>query len=401
MPLWIIEPRDPLIVRDGKPFGPNPGARATSLSFPFPSTVAGGIRRWAGAGTDGVFIRSKDNIERVKQIAIKGPLLVEIATESEQKPLRWMFPAPADALLLETDPPEHEMALLKPLVPLDTQEIGLTNLPNQPDGLHLVGQIKADPRKPFKDAPHFWYWEQCEQWLIAPQEDPISVKDWGHHGPQSEQRMHVSIQSETQTAIEGALFQTRGLEFTHKTEEKTRLALAVVTDDELKPFNGGKGGFAPLGGERRLMHWWQSSGQFPTCPEAIRASIVKHKACRVVLLTPACFAQGWYPTSLLQQHNGVQPTLKAIAVQRAQVISGWDLAANNGKGEPKPTRRLAPAGTVLFLTLDGSDDAITQWIDGHWMACVSDDAQDRRDGFGLAVLGTWTGELQLMGGTNA
>jgi len=401
MPLWIIEPRDPLIVRDGKPFGPNPGARATSVSFPFPSTIAGGIRRWAGAGADGVFIRSNDNIQRVKQIAIKGPLLVEISDENAT--LRWMFPAPADALLLEIDPPKHDMALLKSLVPLDTQKIGLTNLPNQPDGLHLVGQIKADPRKPFKGAPHFWYREQFEQWLTAPQEDTILVKDWGHQGPQSEQRMHVSIDGEKQTAIEGALFQTRGLEFTSKTEAKTRLALAVGTDDELKPFNGGKGGFAPLGGERRLMHWWPSPEPLPTCPEAIRASIVKHKACRVVLLTPACFAQGWYPTSLLQQHNGVQPTLKAIAVQRAQVISGWDMAANKGKGAPKPTRRLAPAGTVLFLKLDavGSEDAINQWIDDHWMVCVSDAPQDRLDGFGLAVLGTWTGKLQVMGEPNA
>jgi CRISPR-associated protein Cmr3 len=149
------------------------------------------------------------------------------------------------------------------------------------------------------------------------------------------------------------------------------------------------------------MHWWPGPEQFPVCPEAIRASIVKHNACRVVLLTPACFAQGWYPTSLLQQHNGVQPTLKAIAVQRAQVISGWDLAANHGKGAPKPTRRLAPAGTVLFLKLDGRNEAINQWIDDHWMACVSDAAQDRRDGFGLAVLGTWTGNLQVMGETNA
>jgi hypothetical protein len=28
---WIIEPRDPLIVRDGRPFGPNPSAQAISL----------------------------------------------------------------------------------------------------------------------------------------------------------------------------------------------------------------------------------------------------------------------------------------------------------------------------------------------------------------------------------
>ncbi len=31
MEIWLIEPHDPLIVRDGKPFGPNSGARASTL----------------------------------------------------------------------------------------------------------------------------------------------------------------------------------------------------------------------------------------------------------------------------------------------------------------------------------------------------------------------------------
>jgi len=37
----LIEPRDPLIVRDGRPFTNSPGARAKSLPFPLPQTLAG------------------------------------------------------------------------------------------------------------------------------------------------------------------------------------------------------------------------------------------------------------------------------------------------------------------------------------------------------------------------
>jgi CRISPR-associated protein Cmr3 len=48
MTVWIMEPHDPLLVRDGRPFGSNPGARARSLLFPFPSTIAGGMRTRAG-----------------------------------------------------------------------------------------------------------------------------------------------------------------------------------------------------------------------------------------------------------------------------------------------------------------------------------------------------------------
>jgi len=73
-------------------------------------------------------------------------------------------------------------------------------------------------------------------------------------------------------------------------------------------------------------------------------------------------------------------------------VSGWDFENNR----PKPTRRLAPAGTVLFFKLDGDDTAVGRWIDATWMHCVSDEEQDRRDGFGLAVLGVWDGKLQPM-----
>lgn len=70
MELWIIEPRDPLIARDGRPFGPYPGARARPLNFPFPSTIAGGLRTRAGQDQSGRF--EAKNIPAVKQIGIRG-----------------------------------------------------------------------------------------------------------------------------------------------------------------------------------------------------------------------------------------------------------------------------------------------------------------------------------------
>jgi len=95
---WIIEPHDPLIVRDGRPFGPDPSARAISLSFPFPSTTTGGARSRAGLNSDGTFDLSQ--IGRVKQIKVRGPLLVQLSQSGENIE-EWMVPAPADALLLE------------------------------------------------------------------------------------------------------------------------------------------------------------------------------------------------------------------------------------------------------------------------------------------------------------
>jgi CRISPR-associated protein Cmr3 len=124
----------------------------------------------------------------------------------------------------------------------------------------------------------------------------------------------------------------------------------------------------------------------------LRADIVKLRHCRIVLITPAHFLNGSQPSWLGSQRESVTPSLQAIAISRPQVVSGWDFENNT----PKRTRRLAPAGTTLFFKLDGDDATIEKWIDAMWMQCVSDEEQDRRDGFGLAVLGVWNGGLQPM-----
>jgi CRISPR-associated protein Cmr3 len=75
-------------------------------------------------------------------------------------------------------------------------------------------------------------------------------------------------------------------------------------------------------------------------------------------------------------------------VPRPEVVSGWDLV----KGKPKKSRRLAPAGSIYFVELNGTPEDRRRWCDETWLACVSDAEQDRRDGFGLAALGTWEDE---------
>lgn len=372
MTTWIIEPRDPLIVRDGRPFGPTPGARATSLAFPFPSTTTGGARSRAGLDAQGRFDRGR--IADVKRMAVHGPLLIELNERDEIG--RWLAPAPADALLLDLDRPESGKAMRRRLEPLARSPGVETDLP---PNLALVGPRQPDSRKPLSRPPRFWWWERFEQWLTKPEDGEEELPGLGEAGPGHEQRVHVTVRPDTLTAAEGALFQTRGLEFT--TSDRRRLALAVVADGMLQ------GGLAPLGGERRLVVWRPSQVAPPACPPAVREAIVTARACRIILLTPACFAQGFRPTQLLLADGNVTPTLRAVACGRPAVVSGWDLETN----QPKPTRRLAPTGSVYFLSFEGEPAAIGEWVDRHWMRCVSDAEQDRRDGFGLVALGTWSG----------
>jgi CRISPR-associated protein Cmr3 len=388
---WLIEARDPLIVRDGRPFDNTPGARAASLAFPYPATTTGGVRTRAGIGSRGGW-RDNDNTlsQSVRRIGVRGPLLAEV---QGGEALRFLIPAPADALALNTDPVNTTSADRLQLVPLTIPGDAATNLPEH---LSLVGSKIHNPNKAHSKAPRFWYWEEFENWLVNPSNDdkPITLTELGHNGPTGEQRTHVRIDHQSKSNDDGGLFQTRGLEFVRvegdghsQIRHRLALVLSVTTPDEFD--DKVTAGLAPLGGERRVVGWRRSASRLPECPPAVRAAIKKHRACRLVLLTPAYFEGGFEPTWLSRANNGISADLKAIAVGRAQAISGWDFLLK----KPKVTRRLTPAGTVLFLKLGGEGDEVKvdEWITRMWMQCVSDDPQDRLDGFGLAALGVWDG----------
>ena len=395
---WIIEPRDPLIVRDGRPFGPNPSAQAISLSFPFPSTTTGGARSRAGLKSDGTFDVSQ--IARVKKIKVRGPLLVRLSQSGENIE-DWLLPAPADALLHEGNTPGH--VVRKPLVPLTLYSGAKFNSTSNNPDLMLVGPVQPNLHKPSVMAPPYWRWDVFKQWLINPVEDKQALTFLGHSGPIHEHRLHVSINPDTLTAQTGALFETSGLEFVapgteleKRLSEAHRLALAVVVDRKESLYAG----LTNLGGERRMVSWRRGDRNLPDFPSQVLKAIKDKKACRVVLLTPACFEKGYWPGWLCKPREGVQPELRAIAIQRPQVVSGWQLEPPPG---PKPTRRLAPAGTVFFLKLKGEDDnkaiddiAIEKWVKDIWMQCISDKVEDQNDGFGLAVVGSWSGQPQEM-----
>lgn len=406
MSVWIIEPRDPLIVRDGRPFGPDPGARAASLPFPLPATTTGALRHKVGLDPNGQFDRSATTIERVQQVSVAGPLLVGLNDDCAIGTC--YLPAPADALPLkpiqDAGNAESEMVIHR-LQPLELPTGAATNAPHatgSPEMLNLVGPRRPAREKVNGNAPHYWRWEAVQAWLGTPPDThQCAIAETGIAGLKSDSRMHVKIAPATQTADEGFLFQTRGLVFTQHTHQPDdgsqnpprrfpdlRLALALVSDGATPYFAGG---FGPLGGERRLMRWERREQALPIAMGDLPERIAAARACRVYFVTPALFAAGFVPAphGPLLSSNGVHPTLFAAAVSRYQTISGWDMAANDGRGSPKPTRRLAPAGSVYFIRFGAEDSAaaIAAWVRDRWMTCVSDDAQDRRDGFGLALFG--------------
>jgi CRISPR-associated protein Cmr3 len=326
----------------------------------------------------------------MRALPVCGPFLVELT--AEDAPPQLLLPAPGDALPF-AGAADHTLRRrwLRPVL-IDTA--AQSDLDPR---LFTIGMAAPVAEKPLAKPPAFWRQKSYLDWLTAPQDDAgdVAVDAIGIPGLVAESRVHVRIDPATGTADEGFLFQTSGLEFQRRPQTKpawrlggtTTLALLVVTDAEI---DAGPGS---LGGERRTVFWQRAADRLPACPPTLQAAIVDAQACRLILTTPGIFADGLLPRLDWLAIPGLKVTVKGAVASRYDVISGWDYAA----GMAKATRRLAPAGAVYYLSLAGSSDAaIDQFVARVWFHPVSDDAQDRRDGFGVAALGVWDGKQVQM-----
>ncbi len=354
-----IEPRDPLVIGDGRSIGPN--TMTGSLEMPFPSQVAGLIRTRLGTLPDGRFASGR--IEELLSQGLVGPVLKRLGPNGA-----FFVPAPADALHLaeETGP-----VIRRRLVPAELRSDEATDLP---EGMLPVALTGDDLRKPHV-GPRYWRWDHAEKWLTAPVDNQQQPHDLGLGSLEREERTHVALKS-TRTAVQGALFRTDGIRYQRPEGGALEsYALHVAWDGQ-----GGKlPGVVSLGGERRLSVLSASSQSYPSVPKGLMDVLAEHRKARIWLFTPALFDGGYRPLSF---GDGV--TLRACAVGRAATVSGWDHARNG----PKPSRRCAPAGSIYWVEL-GKDVNVKDWVSKHWFNNISSALQDRRDGFGLAVVGVW------------
>lgn len=368
MNTWILEPRDTIVVRDGRPLADG-ASEMRSLDFPWPSTVAGLVRTRIGLSENGKFEMTPDE---ARQVEIRGPLLARVAPG----PGELLVPAARDNVVYP-----HESGLRRyRLGPRPLPDGIATDL----QGLQVVSFLAEPPEgKPEPRPAAFWTWPEMERWLTRPTDVLDLAPGAGHRSLVHETRVHVAIDPGTGTAMDGALFSTDGLRFAGRKAggSSERLALAFSCHDTRLE---GKAGVVVAGGERRPAFLRPSPVPFPASPEALVSSA--RNRYRLVLLTPGLFAAGHRPAAL----PGAR--IVAAVVPRPQVISGWDMerqesGKNKGKPKgPKPTRRAVPAGSVFWVELnEGVDPA--RWVRERWLSSLCDDEQDARDGFGLVVVG--------------
>jgi CRISPR-associated protein Cmr3 len=318
--------------------------------------------------------------EALMGVAVHGPLLAR----TKAKGWELLAPAPQDALWEGVDGKRR----LHHLHPIAHALRG----GSAPDGMDLVGMEAPPEGKPPKDIPAYWTWNHLVDWLKAPgQVDVKAIHDQGEIALRQEERLSVAIDPETGTYRHGALFGVESLVLRtsqNRLEGVRELALALRTDANLQPGMGYphlEPGIGYLGGKNKLATFRMAEA--PPWPEScpFLEALSRSERLRVVLLTPGIFHEGWRPSWLLEPRHGLAPKLRAARVDRPETLSGWDYAT----GQTKPTRRAASAGSVYWLELGGTEVQRRTWIEDHWLKPVSDDDQDRQDGFGLAVMGVW------------
>lgn len=401
----LLHPRDPIILRDARPFSADPGARAVTLGWPLPQTLAGALRTHIGNALNWNWQqRGPDDARR---FGLRGPFLVGRADSTH----RWTvyLPAPADAVPYnEEETGKSALLCLRPGLPLPSDQ-GCT----PPAFLSAAAMRRFRPLaikedvKESDERPRFWSLDDTLAWLKTPRKTE-PPKDTVNDLPR-DTRVHVGINPETGTHRAGALFTTTALSFGEDgapSDDGDRRSLALLCRLVGAPASWpAHRGVLTLGGERRAT-WLEPADHNPNVWPALPAGClpVGGLRLRLQLATPALFARGWLPGWIDPETLEGRPpgmpdlalTLVSAAVPRRIPISGWDMRANGRKPGPKATRYAVPAGAVYFF------ETAAPLTDAHWQALwlrpVGDDSasqvQDECDGYGLVLPGVWEEGIQ-------
>jgi len=384
-----LTPHDPIVARDGRPFGAGQGNRMKGLDWPYPSVVAGSFRTALVKSTGRDF--TDPTPQELMAIPVAGVFPVADC--------ELYLPAPNDCVVH----PDNRVLRVEP------QDPGEGGCDFPVNGLRPVMLTEEQAGSDFKakGSPAWWPREKLAAWLT---ETTLSFDRTFLSAARSQVRDHVQLDAATGAAAESQLFATVGLTLTHlprfdvKEGPFTARFAGITLAARVKTTGWNVSGLNmlhPLGGERRLVHW-QGNGD-PTlweCPSRVKDALAGAKRIRMALATPAVFSDGWRPGWIDKQTLtgappgcSVQLKLVGVSIARWKAVSGWSMQPQDNpdhpgrkiKPGPKPIRRLVPAGGVYFFETSDDPSSLTEL----WLQPVSDYPQDCNDGFGLAVWGTW------------
>jgi CRISPR-associated protein Cmr3 len=365
----FIRPLDVLILRGNKLFG-DAGSYGESQMPPWPSVAAGAIRSriLADEGVD---------LERFKKSELThpslgtpkepGPFLLEnvfVAAKKADK-TEIVMPLPADVVVTKNDDGKVEVNLL------------------EPQALHLVSSntlpltpVLAQGSDRTKPVSCYWLnqtgWQCYIQGQALNNDHLVELKDlW-----RVDERVGIGMDSVTRSVEEGKLFTTQAIAM-----NENMGFLAAVSGA-----NPPNEGLLRFGGDGRAA---QISACEITLPEADLPTILRTKRCKLILSSPGVFAQGWHP--FIEQNDrvelpGFSAKLMSAAVNRSDVISGWDLAAH----KPKPAQKVASTGSVYWLDdIQTSEEAMRKLANSGLWHEAWHDKQRQAEGFNRFAWAIW------------
>lgn len=338
----FLEPLDVLYLRGNQHFG-TAGSHGAALMPPWPSLAAGAIRsRLMAEG---------ETLTSLSGFRLTHFGLARLTSDGQAEPF---LPLPADVMVTSEELDDARYA--RPTaVPLATSH----PLPKLP-------VFTQD--KPAKPRNGLWLnREGIAAWLagapISKDHLVVSKNLW-----QSDARLGIALDPAKRTAAESRIYTAEAVAL------KPNVGF-VARYDGAPPLP--ENALVRLGGDGRGAVARRLTFRFP---EPDWSRIAAERRFRLLLLTPGLFAEGWKPTD-------VPGKLVAASINRAETVSGWDLAANDKGGAPKRAQRVAPAGSVYWFEDFGGDIAALQSLARAGLP-IADPAR-AAEGFGKLVIAPW------------
>lgn len=369
----FIEPLDVLFLRGNQLFG-EPGSYGEALMPPWPSVAAGALRSriLADTGVDlAAFAAGKAPHSQLGTPATPGSFVLQafqVARKLEGGAVELLMPLPADlAVTAKESSPSPEAGTVQQLRP--------TALHRQLASSCPLPLLPVLPQGDDRGKPASGWWLTGSGWQKYLRGQSITAADLVHTSKlwSFDERVGVGLAEDTRSAADGKLFTTRAVAL------HSGVGFAVAAAGADLP----AGGSLRLGGDGRAAALHDAPVAWP---EPDYDAISRAGRCRIVLTSPGIFAGGWMLPGMGNEQRirlpGLSALVVAAAVSRADTVSGWDLAANNGKGAPKAAQKAAGAGSVYWLDeLQASPDALRKLAAAGLWDEPCEDAHRRAEGF--------------------
>lgn len=384
---YYVQPTDTLFVRGNLAFG-DAGEHGASMMPPPPSLFAGAFRSallGRDAGEMSAFLAhgrcddarlnaclgtpEKPGAFRISWLSLAGRVADKSMPEA-------VFQLPADLLRLESG--------FAPLQPRTPSEF-VASAGDLPLRATLISAKQEKPKSGYSlrqagFARHLQGLAPETTHEIEPQ-----------HLYKRDPRLGIGLNAESRSVEEGLIYTTEGFAFSPASSRETPRPFAST--GFLIGIEGAEGlladeGLLRLGGDGRSAQYRRVDFQPPRAEDVPGAS----GRFRLILQTPALFAQGWLPDGVSRagdeyrlDGSGFTARLVCAALGRREVVSGWDLF----NWKPKPAQAAVPAGSVFwFDRFEGDPGKLAAWVEaGLWGE--NPDLQRRAEGYNRAWLAGW------------